>query len=179
MKVHLLDQEIEASAPFATEEFDIGDKAIILEILRSKMYSDPIKTIAQEIMSNARDAHREIGNDAPITVYLPTRIDQTFKIRDFGPGITPDRMANVFIKYGNSTKRDTDAQTGGFGLGAKSPFSYTDMFTVVSITPDNGVRMRREYIAYIDKKRIGSMSLVKEEVTTEAQGTCISIAVQD
>lgn len=179
MKLKLPSQEIEASTPFATEAFDIGDKALIMDILRGKMYSNPIYTIAQEIMSNARDAHREVGkHDVPIVVTLPTPLDPAFKIRDFGPSITPDRMANVFIKYGNSTKRENDIETGGFGLGAKSPFSYTDMFTVVSITTENGQNILREYIAYIDESRIGAMSCVKEEITTEEQGTCIIVTAK-
>lgn len=180
MKLKLPSQEIEASAPFATEEFDIGDKAIIMDILRGKMYSNPIHTIAQEIMSNARDAHREAGcPERPIVITVPSVTDPSFKIRDFGPSITPDRMANVFIKYGNSTKREEDLETGGFGLGAKSPFSYTDMFTVISITLEDGVLIRREYIAYIDESRVGAMSLVKEEPTDEEQGTTIIVTSRD
>lgn len=181
MKLKLPSQEIEASAPFVTEEFDIGDKAIIMDILRGKMYSNPIHTIAQEIMSNARDAHREAGcPERPIVITVPSVTNQSFKIRDFGPGITPDRMANVFIKYGNSTKRDDDIETGGFGLGAKSPFSYTDMFTVISITPDEtGQQIRREYIAYIDESRVGAMSLVKEDPTDEEQGTTIIVTSKE
>lgn len=176
MKLALPAIQVDASEKFVTENFSLGDERVIMNILRSKMYSSPIRTICQEVMSNARDAHREMGKGkTPIQVTLPNSIDMSLRIRDFGPGITPERMSDVFIKYGNSTKRDTNKQTGGFGLGAKSPFSYSDTFTVVSITPERGQMIRREYVAYIDESQLGAMSLVKEEKTDEEQGTTVIV----
>jgi len=177
MKLNFGKIETSASAEFESAEFDIGNKAVIMEILRGKMYSDPIKIICQEIMSNARDAHREVGKHrTPIEVVFPTMLDPVFIIRDFGPGITPQRMSEIFVMYGNSTKRDSDKQTGGFGLGSKTPFAYTDTFTVISITPDeNNQFIKREYVAYIDDSRLGVMSLVNEEPTEDKRGTSIII----
>lgn len=175
MKLELPEIQIEKSGSFKTQQFAFGDERVIMEILRSKMYSNPIKTICQEIASNARDAHREAGHNEPIVVKLPTTFDKSFYIKDYGIGITPDRMANVFIKYGNSTKRSDNIQTGGFGLGAKSPFSYTDTFTVITITKEDNVNIKREYVAFIDETGIGSMSLLKEEQTEDRTGTTIMI----
>jgi len=176
MKLTFENIDIERSGAFKASKFGIGDSRVIMEILRGKMYSNPIQTICQEIMSNARDAHREVGKeDIPIEVKLPNKLEPTFYIRDFGPGITPDRMANVFILYGVSTKRADNVQTGGFGLGAKSPFSYSDTFSVVSVTPENGKMIRRQYIAHLDETGVGEMSCVQETETDEAQGTTISI----
>jgi len=153
------------------------------------MYSNSIHAIAREIMSNGRDAHREIGkHNVPIEVKIPNDIDPTFHVRDFGPGITPERMADVFVKYGASTKRGDNEQTGGFGLGAKTPFAYTDAFSITSITPEDifitkdgeryeNVNVKREYIAFIDETRVGSMSLVSSAVTKEEQGTKITITI--
>ena len=83
------------------------------------MYAYPIRTLCQEIMCNARDAHIEVGKrDLPIEVILPSEADLHIRFRDFGPGISPDRMVGVFLLYGSSTKRDSNEQVGGFGLGA-------------------------------------------------------------
>lgn len=112
--------------------FGITDSEMILGILRKNMYSDPIGSICREISSNARDAHREAGVDAPIRIHLPTPQKPLFKIRDFGNGITPERMDNVYTNYGNSTKRGDNVQTGGFGLGAKTPFAYAERFGIKS-----------------------------------------------
>jgi len=176
MKLTFDNIEVERSGNFKSEKFGIGNSRVIMEILRGKMYSNPIQTICQEIMSNARDAHREVGkNEVPIQVKLPSKLESTFWIRDYGPGISPDRMANVFILYGVSTKRSDNVQTGGFGLGAKSPFSYSDTFSIISITVEEGKRIKRQYIAHLDETGVGEMSCVQETETDEHRGTTISI----
>ena len=83
-------------------------------------------------------------------------------------------MMNVFCKYAKSTKRDTDDQTGGFGLGAKTPFAYTDAFTI--ITNVDGVKYT--YTAYIDESRRGKISKLDEIATDEPNGTTIVITIK-
>lgn len=178
MKLEFPKINVEASETFKTESFDFGDKRTIINILRAKMYSDPIRVICQEIMSNSRDAHREIGEpNKPIKVKVPTAFEESIHFIDEGPGITPDRMKNVFILYGNSTKRSDNNQTGGFGLGAKTPFSYTDSFQIVTTTQDSDGKNRREYIAYIDDSQVGALSLIKTEKVSDDTPTGTSIIV--
>jgi len=176
MKLNFQNISVERSKVFQSSNFSIGDTRIILEILRGKIYSNPIQTICQEISTNARDAHVEIGKgDLPIEIKLPNKLEPSFYIRDYGPGITPDRMENIFIRYGCSTKRDDDTLCGAYGLGSKSPFSYTDSFTIITITPENNGLTKREYIAHIDESGLGQLSLVKEESSSDPQGTTILI----
>lgn len=152
---------------FGDTKFRIGDEAMIIHLLRHKIYSNPVRVICQEIMSNGRDAHREVGEPLkPIVVTPPTYENPIFRVRDFGPGMTPQRMREVFVAYGLSTKRNDDSQTGGFGLGAKSPWSYTNWFEIVSITEDEEGKWRRHYRAYIDETRIGKLSL-KDEILVD------------
>lgn len=165
------------------ESFGIGNIGLIFNILRNKLYSNPIGSVAREIMCNARDAHREVGTpDIPIEVHLPTHFDLNYKIKDYGPGINPDRMSNIFIQYANSTKRDDNIQTGGFGLGAKSPFAYTNQFTIITTNKEQRdgqeVHVKRTYIAYIDETEIGKMKCLTECVTNDPCGTEIVIAVE-
>jgi hypothetical protein len=180
MKLDFAPPEIERSGKFKEANFDIGDKRVIFNILRSKMYSRPIYIICQEIMSNSRDANREVGRgDKPVEVVLPNDFSDQIQFRDNGPGISPDRMQNVYLQYGNSTKRSDNNQTGGFGLGAKTPFAYTDSFNIVTITNEpDGKRRKRTYIAYIDETQFGSVSMASEQETEEETGTTISMAVQ-
>ena len=164
---------------------DEKSKPIIFDILRSRMYASPIRAIMQEVSCNARDANREAGRgDEPIEIKLPNRMDNTFYIRDFGIGITPERMENVFLKYGGSTKREDNLQTGGFGLGAKTPFAYSDTFSIVTITDkadetgdekDRGTLIKRQYIALIDESKMGEINLMDEGKPSadERQGTTI------
>lgn len=176
MKLHFDSIDVEKSGKFVSQNFDIGDKRIILEILRGKMYSNPIQTVCQEIMSNARDAHREVGkHNVPIVVKLPNKLEPDFYIQDFGPSISPSRMTDVFIKYGASTKRSDNLQTGGFGLGCKSPFSYTDSFSIVCVTPEDDKKIKRQYIAHLDPTGLGEMTCVAESETSEEVGTTIII----
>jgi hypothetical protein len=179
MKLDFPTLDIERSGKFTEANFEIGDPRIIFNILRSKMYSRPIYVICQEIMSNSRDANNEAGRgEKPAEVVLPTYLSDQIHFRDFGLGISPDRMQNVYLRYGNSTKRSDNKQDGGFGLGAKTPFAYSDSFNIVTTTEENGKRVKRTYIAYIDETQKGAVSLVSEVDTEEETGTTISMAVK-
>jgi hypothetical protein len=154
-------------------DFGIGDASVIIEILRNRLYSNPKQTLVQEYLCNGRDATRESGSKIPMKVTLPTNLDPVFKVRDYGVGISPERMKEVFVLYGKSTKRNTDTQTGGFGIGAKSAWAYTDSFTIVSYL--NGVC--REYLAHIGENSNGSLVKISESETSEPNGTEIQIGV--
>ena len=178
MKLATLEpRHFESSAEFTQDNFVIGDETFIIEVLRSKLYSNPVRTLVTEIMTNARDAHIEAGKfNLPIEVKLPNTIEPFFAVRDYGIGINPERMKSIFVRYGVSSKRESNEQVGGYGLGAKSPWSYTDTFNIITNTPDtNGIIMRREYVAYIDTSRKGKLVLVSEQSTDDAQGTTIAV----
>jgi len=175
MKLSSIRPNIQSSGNLEEQFFSIQDQGMIFDILRNKMYSNPILAICREISCNARDAHREIGKmDTPIQITLPTHIDPFFKVKDFGPGISPARMANVFIKYTASTKCDDNIQTGGFGLGAKTPFSYSDTFTI--ITNVDGVKY--SYACFIDETKVGKLAMLNQAETNDENGTEIIIPVK-
>lgn len=175
MKINDILPQLENSSHLEEQFFSIQDQSMIFEILRNKMYSNPIAAICREISCNARDAHREVGKaNIPIHIHLPNVSEPFYKIKDFGPGISPDRMSNIFIKYTASTKRGDNIQTGGFGLGAKTPFAYSDTFSI--ITNYNGKKYN--YICFIDETKIGKLSLVSESNTSEENGTEIIIPIK-
>lgn len=175
MKINDFSPQVEVSSQLEEQFFSIQDQGMIFDILRNKMYSNPILAICREISCNARDAHREVQKEnEPIHICLPTAGEPFYKVRDFGPGISPDRMSNIFIKYTASTKRNDNIQTGGFGLGAKTPFSYSDTFTI--ITNYNGIRYN--YACFIDETKVGKLSLLSESPTKESNGTEIIVPVQ-
>lgn len=154
-------------------QFQIGDAGKIIDILRSKIYSNPIQTLVQEYLCNARDAVREVKGNK-IVVTLPSEDNLMFKVRDFGPGIDKDRMLNCFVFYGNTTKDGSNNQTGGFGLGSKLAWAYTDAFNIVTYVN----RVQTTYIAHINSSKNGQLELVSEEPTTEPNGTEIQIEVK-
>jgi len=162
-------------------EFDVDKENIglILETLRSKMYSNPIAAICREVASNSRDANRESGNLAPTEIIVQndsvwTENTPVIIFRDNGPGISPQRMTDVFVKFGASTKRHTNNFTGGFGYGAKTPFAYTDTFYVKTIV--SGIEY--VYICALDQSRKGKLILLTETPSNEANGTEIIVPLK-
>lgn len=176
MKLSESKPNVEVSSNMESHLFSIQDQGMIFDILRNKMYSNTILAICREISCNARDAHREVGkDDVPIAITLPNSLEPFYKIKDFGPGISPDRMVNIFIKYTASTKRDDNVQTGGFGLGAKTPFSYSDTFTIETIV--DGIKYN--YACFIDETKVGKLMLLSQAPTSEENGTEIIIPVKN
>ena len=183
MRLNRETQEIFTSGIDIEHKFSINseDMPVIFDILRSKLYNDPIGSIVREITSNARDANREAGKaDVPIeivigdqSIFFLNNFDSqsVLVIRDFGLGISPERMKDVYSKYGASTKRLDDLQTGGFGLGAKTPFAYTDMFSV-NVIIDGVIR---SYSVYLDENKLGSVSLMSENESDRPNGTEVII----
>ena len=171
----------------AEKEMDFSidtDNHLIFEILRDKMYKDKIGSICREVLSNSRDANRESGSkeNVSVTIIEPNQIiyvgHQSVSFKDNGIGITPDRMASIYVKYASSTKTGSDKETGGFGLGAKTPFAYNDTFTVVTVCDVDGKRMKYFYTALIDSSRKGKMILFDSEETTENTGTEVIVPIK-
>lgn len=178
--------DVVVSGNFQETTFSMDDQNqhIIFDILRSKVYKNNIGAICREVASNARDAQREIGDFSnPIEIEISDKRKSflyedglNIIFRDRGVGISPERVANIYTKYGASTKRNTNTQTGGFGLGAKTPFSYSDAFTVRTIV-DN---VEYVYSIYIDPSKIGKMALLfQEDVEHEGNKTEIIIPIKE
>jgi hypothetical protein len=161
-------------SPDKSMAFGISDVSLVMEVL-STLYKHSVRTLVQEYICNGRDAMREAGTwgKVPMKIGVPNNFERTFKVRDYGVGISPDRMANIFVNYGSSTKRNTNTQTGGFGIGAKSAFSYTDSFTVVSYYN----KTKYTYLCYMTKEK-GGCDLLSTEPTNEANGVEISVPVK-
>jgi len=136
----------------------------IFDLLRSKIYSDPIGSICREVTCNARDSMREAGKaNIPIEITLPTYLSPMLHIKDNGVGISPDRMENIFVKYASSTKRNDNTQTGAFGIGAKTPFAYSDTFSIVT----NFNSIKYTYSAFIDETKVGKIALIDKIPTDD------------
>lgn len=112
--------------------FSIATSAKAFQILSSGIYKHKIRAIVREVSCNANDAHIFGSQSKPWTIKAPTDLDARFVVRDFGPGLSHEDMTTVYTRYFESTKAEDSTQTGAFGLGAKSPFSYTNTFSVTS-----------------------------------------------
>lgn len=172
--------KIERSNVGTIHTYGIKDPAIVMQTL-SSLYQNPRKIVVQEYMSNGRDAHREAGKgDTPIQVTLPTELDPMLRIRDFGVGLNEERVTTVFCWFGESTKRGSNGETGGFGIGAKCGFAYNSRsFIVTSIIEEDGVRIKRLYAAHLNEEEIPQFVGMGEEETDEAIGVEVAIPVPE
>jgi hypothetical protein len=110
--------------------FSMSDSAEFFTVLSDTLYRDKKRAVIRETICNAWDAHIMNGcTDKPVEIVLT---DDELIIKDFGPGISDERIVPIYCVYGASTKVKDVNQTGGFGLGSKSPFAYSDHFTVAS-----------------------------------------------
>ncbi len=142
-----------------------------LYTMLSSPYKDSIGSIVREITSNCFDAHAEINSNAPVIV----KIDQDNNGRyisfiDKGPGLSPDRMKNVYSKYLTSTKENSNTQIGYFGIGSKSPLSYTEAFNIIT----NCDSINYHYIMHKDEIKPRT-DLISTKQTQEENGTEIKI----
>ena len=162
------------------------------------MYSDPIGSIVREITSNALDAHTERekkkAGDWPLDPMEDIRylsdnknvqieyiesnkilgISQAIIFRDFGVGLSAQRVEDTYTVFGESTKRKSNDEIGGFGLGCKSPFTFTDTFYVT--TSFKG----QLYYYMLSKTNDGlSMDLMHQEPSNTKNYTEICVPIPD
>ena len=143
-------------------------------ILRDSLYSDKILAPIREYSTNAMDAHVESGQPKrPILVKLPNSMLPVFSVRDYGFGMSEERIWQVFANYGESTKRNSNEQTGMLGIGSKSAFAYTDNFTIVN----RHAGKKSIFMCHVAGSAEGDLVRVSSEPTMEEDGLEIQIPV--
>ncbi len=125
------------------------------DILSNGLYNDKIRAVIRELSCNAYDAHIAAGKPTtPFEIHLPTQWEPHFSIKDYGTGLpyaekgciackstgkiaeadchvcdgtgNYDATKSLYCTYFSSDKNTSDDLIGGFGLGSKSPFAYTN-----------------------------------------------------
>ena len=158
-----------------TTQFTIASSAKAFKILSSGLYADKHMAIIRELSCNAWDGHVAKGNtDVPFVIHLPNALEPYLYIEDYGIGLSHDETLNLYTTYFESTKTDSNDYIGALGLGSKSPFSYTEQFTVES---RHGGK-KRIYSCYIGEEGFPQISLVHEEPWYKNTGMTITIAVK-
>jgi hypothetical protein len=133
MKLELQKEFVKTNITNVPTQFSIANDPIVYSIFSDKLYTNKHQAILRELVSNAWDAHVVANNQAtPIQIQLPTYLEPILRIRDFGTGLHPDVVLNNTTVFFWSDKRNTNELIGGLGLGMKSPFCYTDNYTVIS-----------------------------------------------
>lgn len=160
--------------------------SFVFQMFTKNVYSNPIGTVVREITSNCFDSHIEAGVNAPVLIkkFVDKTSDTIYiSFIDYGVGMSPNRVENIYGVYFESTKRLDNSQIGGFGIGAKSVLAYKrstgagegeydNSFYV--ITNFNGIRYM--YCIY-EGKESPVISLLHQENTSECNGTEVRIPV--
>lgn len=157
-------------------EFKIKNSAKAFSILSSGIYQNKIRAIIRELSCNAYDSHVEAGKKyEPFDVHLPTTLEPYFSIRDYGTGLTHQQVFDIYTTYFESTKTNSNDYVGALGLGSKSPFSYTDNFTITAIKDGK----KGIYSAFINDHGFPSVVKMNISDTDEPDGVEVKFAVND
>lgn len=174
------DQQAEVLSNFDTDSIDMtiddSDKQVLMHILSTGLYQDPIGSLIRENVSNNLDATVEAGSSEPVIVGIKQdkAYNWYFYSQDFGTGISPDRMQNIVSKYAASTKRQDAKQKGHFGLGLKAGLAYTDSFQIITVYNN------KQYTYLMYKGDDGSkIELLDESDSTERNGTTFKVYIKD
>ena len=156
-----------------TTEFRLETNAHVFQMLTTKVYNDIILAPIRELSTNALDATIEAGSTTPFHVHLPTSDEPYFSVRDYGTGLSPEAIATMYTTMGASTKRDSNAYNGQFGIGKLAPLAYTTSFTVDSYYQGT----HYSYLITL-KDGIPVYSLLFDSSTSEPNGLKLTLSVK-
>ncbi|MEQ8308081.1 MAG: hypothetical protein RIA09_16220 [Hoeflea sp.] len=121
-----------------TRDLTIEANGKAFKELISGIYSDKAYAIARETMANCVDSHVEAGTpERAFDIQIPSILNPEYMVRDYGVSMTHDVVMTLYSTLFRSTKDDPNSDesnkfVGKFGLGSKSPFSYTDAFQLTA-----------------------------------------------
>lgn len=157
-------------------EFKIKTSRKSFEILSSGLYANKIAAVVRELSTNAYDSHVAAGCPSkPFIVHAPSKWEPWFSVQDFGTGLSPEKTVSTYTTYFESDKTDSNDFTGALGLGSKSPFCYTDSFSVTSVY--DGVRTT--FTAFLNQQGTPTLAETHKEDTTDGNGVTVQVPVAE
>lgn len=158
-----------------TTNFTIEADGTMFRLLSDTLYQNKIGSMIREVSCNAVDAHVMAGKgDVPFIIHAPTSMEPWFSVIDEGIGLSHDDVVKIFTCFGKSTKRTSNTVVGAFGFGSKTPFAYTNAFTVISVK--DGIKS--SYSAVVGEDGMPAMNLMGSEATEQGNGVEITVAVE-
>jgi hypothetical protein len=180
MKIDSLVKDVQLTEELEGIDFSIDQESMgmLFKGFSDHLYSNKIGSIVREITSNCFDSHIEAGVKVPVQITITEDYANYERcviiFRDFGTGLSPERMKNIFSKYFASTKRDSNDNIGGWGIGAKSPLSYTDAFFIQTVYD----KVEYNYIIHKGAK-VPRLELVSHAPSEDKNGTDVKINIRN
>jgi len=157
----------------SAKSFTINASAEAFKILSNDLYSNKVRAVIRELVSNALDSHIEAINPCPVLVHLPCDKESWFSVKDNGTGMSDNDIMTLYTTFFKSTKDEKVEQIGKLGLGSKCPFCINDNFTVIS----RFNKVKRTYKCFIDKNKGPMISKLGQEDTIEHNGLEVKVDV--
>lgn len=180
------EQAIEATTEQTKMRLSEDASSMVFQLFTKNVYSNPIGTVVREITSNCFDSHTEAGVNAPVVIRKHTDNStgtQYISFIDYGVGMSPERIKNVYGVYFESTKRIDNTQIGGFGIGGKTPLAYKRSTGQGEGEYDNSFYVitnydgTKYYYCIFEGAESPVISLLHSEPTTDGNGTEIQVPV--
>ena len=163
------------TAGIKSTQLRIAANAKAFAMFMDRTYTDIKYAICRELMTNGYDSQKQAGRgDTPLQITVPSRFSSTMVFRDFGKSMTHDVVEHVYSTLMESTKDGSDDEVGGWGIGSKTPFGYTNQLTLRCFL--NGTV--RLYQLFIDGSGVPNIALVAETPTEEPDGVEVSFEVK-
>lgn len=173
---------VQSGGLIETFEFKFGESAKAqakgFKITINKIYSDKPRAVVREIWTNAIDSHTRAGRaDVPFDCHLPTMFEPWFSVRDYGTSMTHELVRDVYSVAFETTKDESNDETGMFGLGSKTPFCYTDTYSLTCILGG----LKRFYSVFLNEQERPIVGLIGSSETDEPDGVEVSfpVAIKD
>lgn len=174
MKLDYTDKSVEVNGDFQINDFTIEISPVIFDILINKLYTNKVLAVIREICCNAHDALIAVKSNRKYFVHFPNIMEQFFYVRDYGPGLSKEQIKSLYTRLGASDKRNSNEVIGGFGIGSKAPFAYTNSFSVESY--QDGQKFT--YTCFIGQNKIPQVAFVGESSTDEPDGLKVQVPVK-
>lgn len=171
--------QAQVSGLFETKSAEVALTPEMFELLSSGIYEDRILAIVRELSCNGRDGEKEFHEQAgkllrpAMEIHCPNSFEPHFYVRDYGTGMTHEQIFDTYLTFGKSTKTGSNDFIGQFGIGSKSPLSYSDSFIVTSYTDGKEI----QYNIYKDNG-IPKITKLIERESDEPSGLKVQVAVR-
>lgn len=167
MELSSLSSDVTLGGVGQTSGFKMEANEFSFRVLSDGLYQNKIGSMVREVSCNALDSHVQAGKgELPIRLHMPDTFEPYFSVQDFGIGLDDRGVRQTFATYFHSTKRSDNTAIGAFGLGSKTPFAYTDAFTIIAIKDGR----KRQYSAFIGENGYPSIANMGGEFSGEYLG---------